>query len=394
MPFYPSQINVFYTKQPLVDLQTKIQTYFQQVYPRASIQIAPLKNIFDELFGGNEPLLITHLQSATSQQVPSLVDAQPIFQYLDQQQIFYSMPAEEVVYTVQILKEQALLLQVSYEVIYNQLKTLFNQNQTNTLRTSEAFIPINIGNDAGTLYELLQSATVSNEVGNLLPLAKFIQIQKQVGYKTIAAGKTGEALPIALDTFSSNLMKDLKNQVRQNSHLMSSFSGQIFEQQQNIRELGIILGIVVVLLYLILAAQFESLILPFIVMLTVPIGISGAISLLWLMQESINLIAIIGMIVMSGIVVNDAILKIDRMEKERLHHSLVVAIHLAGERRLKPIIMTSLTTILALSPILFASGLGAELQQPLAYAVIGGLIVGTIASLYFIPVLYFLFKNV
>ena len=123
-------------------------------------------------------------------------------------------------------------------------------------------------------------------------------------------------------------------------------------------------------------------------MLTVPVSISGALYLLWLNGQSINLVAIIGMIVMSGIVVNDAILKVDMMNRLRKTQDLRTAIHGAGHRRLMPILMTSITTILALLPILFANGLGAELQRPLAYAVIGGLVIGTLSSLYFIPLVY------
>jgi multidrug efflux pump subunit AcrB len=384
---------VLYTNQSIEKLQVEIQQYFLTYYPQASIQLAPLKNIFDELFNASEPNLIMLIQSASSQQVPALATAQPIFDYLDQNAFFYAIPPQEIVYNLQIRKEKALLFQVDYETIYHQLKTLFNQNQVSMLRTSEAFIPIIISQEEGNLYELMQSARVYNQQGDLLPLSNFIQIQQQTAYKTINAGKTGEALSIALDTVSQPLMEELKKHTAQNTNLALSFTGAFFEQQQYLRELSIILGIVLVLLYLILAAQFESLMLPFIVLLTVPIGISGAIGLLYFMNETINLIAIIGMIVLSGIVVNDAILKIDKMEKERRNHSLKEAIHIGGQRRLKPILMTTLTTILALIPILFSDGLGAELQGPLAFTLIGGLILGTIASLYFIPVLYFLLRK-
>jgi len=384
---------VIYTNESIGKITILIRDFFQQKYPTANLEIQPLKNLFDELFGNEEALLTLHIQAATSKEVPSLETAQPVFQFLEEAGIFYSLPSQEILYTVQILKEQALLFQVDYETIHQQLKTLFSQNKAGTLRSSEAFIPVNIGHDKGTLYQLIQNATVFNQKGNPLPLADFVRMEQVEGYKSIYAGKTGETLPIALDTFSVKLMEDLKTKVAKTNNLLLSFTGQIFEDEQNIKELTVILGIVLLLLYLILAAQFESLILPFIVMLTVPIGISGALLLLWLTNQSLNLIAIIGMIVMSGIVVNDAILKIDMMEKERSTHSLKSAIHIAGTRRLKPIIMTSLTTILALLPILFSVGLGAELQQPLAYAVIGGLIVGTIASLYFIPVLYAIFTK-
>jgi multidrug efflux pump subunit AcrB len=98
----------------------------------------------------------------------------------------------------------------------------------------------------------------------------------------------------------------------------------------------------------------------------------------------------IGIVVMSGIIVNDSILKIDTIN--RLYRSgipLEKAIKEGGRRRLKPIIMTSITTILALAPILWGTGMGNELQKPLALTVIGGMIIGTLVSLYFIPLCYY-----
>jgi multidrug efflux pump subunit AcrB len=93
---------------------------------------------------------------------------------------------------------------------------------------------------------------------------------------------------------------------------------------------------------------------------------------------------------MSGIIINDSILKIDTINKLRLNgYSLMDAIHTGGTRRVKPILMTSLTTILALMPFLFGRDMGSELQYPLALAIIGGLIIGTIVSLFFIPLIYY-----
>ncbi len=111
----------------------------------------------------------------------------------------------------------------------------------------------------------------------------------------------------------------------------------------------------------------------------------------------------IGLVVMLGIMVNDAILKIDtinRLRKEYVEspevsakEALEMAIHRAGQIRLKPILMTSITTILALIPIIFSSGLGADLQRPLVYSVIGGLTIGTLTALYFVPLAYWFFVS-
>ena len=110
---------------------------------------------------------------------------------------------------------------------------------------------------------------------------------------------------------------------------------------------------------------------------------------------SIDLMSMIGIVVMSGIVINDSILKIDTIiQLQRQGNSLIRSLLMAGKRRLKPILMTSLTTILALVPVLLTGGLGGELQAPLAVALIGGMLLGTLVSLYFIPLsYYYLAKN-
>ena len=100
--------------------------------------------------------------------------------------------------------------------------------------------------------------------------------------------------------------------------------------------------------------------------------------------------SLIGIIVMCGIVINDSIIKIDTINRLKMQMPLLKAILVAGEKRFNPIIMTSLTTILALLPFLFKGSIGAELQFPLSIALIGGMIFGTIVSLYFIPIIYYL----
>jgi multidrug efflux pump subunit AcrB len=110
--------------------------------------------------------------------------------------------------------------------------------------------------------------------------------------------------------------------------------------------------------------------------------------------EGINIMSAIGIIVMTGIIINDSILKIDTINKLMDDgFSLLRSIFEAGRRRLKPIIMTSLTTILAMVPFMFQHGMGAELEKPLALAIIGGMTLGTFVSLFVIPLLYYRFKK-
>ena len=144
----------------------------------------------------------------------------------------------------------------------------------------------------------------------------------------------------------------------------------------------------IVLMYFILTAEFESLKQPLLVLSSFPIGLAGSLLLLWLCGETINVMSGIGLVVVLGILDNDAILKIDRINALRKTMSLEKAIEQAGLDRLKPIVMNTLTNVLAIAPIIFSSGLGADLQRPVALATIGGLVVATFAALYFIPLMY------
>ena len=158
--------------------------------------------------------------------------------------------------------------------------------------------------------------------------------------------------------------------------------------------MAVVITVSLLLLYLIMAAQFESFWQPLIIILEVPIDIGGALLLLWLFGGTINLMSMIGIVVMSGIIINDSILKIHTINLLRKEGKpLEEAVKEGSKLRLKPIVMTSLTTILALVPFLFIDGLGSLLQRPLALTVIGGMLIGTFISLYLIPLLYMQFAK-
>jgi multidrug efflux pump subunit AcrB len=142
-------------------------------------------------------------------------------------------------------------------------------------------------------------------------------------------------------------------------------------------------------MYFILTAQFESFVQPLIVLLEIPIDIAAALGLLIVLGHSLNLMSAIGIVVTCGIIINDSILKVDimnRLRKEGL--PLMEAIHEAGRRRLNAILMTSLTSIVCMAPLLFSSDMGSELEKPLAIATIGGMLIGTPVSLFVVPLAY------
>jgi HAE1 family hydrophobic/amphiphilic exporter-1 len=145
---------------------------------------------------------------------------------------------------------------------------------------------------------------------------------------------------------------------------------------------------------MVLASQYESLRDPLVVMLSVPVAAVGVLLTLFLTETTLNLQSAIGCIMLGGIVVNNAILLVD--QTRRLRHegmSIPDALSEAGRRRLRPILMTTLTTILALLPLAFGIGEGADAQAPLARAVLGGLAASTLITLLLIPAVYSLFHR-
>lgn len=168
-----------------------------------------------------------------------------------------------------------------------------------------------------------------------------------------------------------------------------SMGGENKEMMEAFSQLALALVLAVILIYMVMAAQFESLIHPFVIMFTIPLAFSGGALALFLTGRAFGVTAFIGVIMLAGIVVNNGIVLIDYINilrnegKERTE-----AITIAGPVRLRPILMTTLTTVLGLIPLALGIGEGAELQAPMATVVIGGLVLSTVLTLVFVPVLY------
>ena len=226
-----------------------------------------------------------------------------------------------------------------------------------------------------------------------MPLEILLKETRNRDLKQIASGVDGEFYPLVLDVRgreARRVMDVVKKVVRDDDRFEVSFSGTYFSNREMIKELCAVLAISILLLFFILAAQFESMVQPFIILSELIIDIFAVLGTLWLFGESINLMSMIGMVVMCGIVINDSILKVDTINRLReqgmgLKHAILEA----GGRRLKAIIMTSLTTILAIAPFLVRGDMGSDLQYPLSLALISGMIAGTFVSVFFVPLAYY-----
>jgi len=166
-------------------------------------------------------------------------------------------------------------------------------------------------------------------------------------------------------------------------------SGQSEEMQASFQSMQFALALAIFLVYLVMASQFESLVHPFVILFTIPLALVGAVLALFLTGTTINIVALIGVIMLAGIVVNNAIVLVDLINQLRSQGvDRVEAIMEAGKARLRPILMTSLTTALGLLPMAIGFGEGAEVRAPMAITVIGGLLVSTFLTLLVIPVVY------
>ncbi|MFY9217269.1 MAG: efflux RND transporter permease subunit, partial [Tepidanaerobacteraceae bacterium] len=170
--------------------------------------------------------------------------------------------------------------------------------------------------------------------------------------------------------------------------------GEQEQMMESFRELILVFLLAVVLVYMVMAAQFESLKHPFVIMFTVPLALIGVVFALLLSGHNISLISLIGVVMLAGIVVNNAIVLIDYVNQLRQRGmSRYEAIITAGPARLRPILMTTLTTVLGLVPLSLGIGEGGELGAPMGVTVIGGLTFSTLLTLIVIPVVYTIFED-
>ncbi|HEX2253931.1 MAG TPA: efflux RND transporter permease subunit [Thermoanaerobaculia bacterium] len=169
-----------------------------------------------------------------------------------------------------------------------------------------------------------------------------------------------------------------------------TLGGDVEEQEKAQRQLGIAMLLALVLVYMVMAAQFENLFDPFVVMFSIPMALVGVLVVLWATGTTFNIQSYIGMIMLAGIVVNNAIVLVDYVNLLRRRDGLplVDAVIEGARRRLRPILMTTLTTVLGLLPLAIGLGEGSELQAPMARAVIGGLTTSTFITLYLVPAVY------
>jgi multidrug efflux pump subunit AcrB len=394
----PSSESELYLKaenaRKAMQAEKEIAAWLKNNYPLAVTSFAPPETIFEKIFVTGEHALVSELYPGNREQTPDATEIREMEQRLDQ---LTGERSEGVTFdkeiSIHIDREKLLLYNVDYNEVYRLLKTAFRDNQVATLRSYQQYLPITIADKEQTINDVIRKTLIRINTGTQqqVPLSTFVSVSSAEGLKTIVAGRNGEYIPISYQTVRDPeaLMRKTKTEISNLKAWEIDFSGAYFSNKKMIGELIVILIISLLLMYFILAAQFESFLQPLIVLIEIPIDVCAALLCLWLFGHTLNLMSAIGIVVTCGIIINDSILKIDMINELRKQGvPLMEAIHTGGHRRLRPIIMTSLTTIVAMVPMLYSGDLGSEIQKPLAIAMISSMIIGTIVSLCIIPLVY------
>ncbi len=263
-------------------------------------------------------------------------------------------------------------------------------------------IDVVIKADEGLIDDIykIKNLLIPSASGALITLGDVAEVSKGIGPVTIARENQTREVTITGDVLgrdTGTVNREIRQKLNE-LHLPEGYSTEMGGEQQQMAEsfsdLALVFLLAVVLVYMVMASQFESLKQPFIVMFTVPLAIIGVIFALLLTRRTINMTSLMGVIILAGIVVNNAIVLIDFINQFRERGiPRNEAIIKAGPSRLRPILMTTLTTILGLVPLALGLGEGAELAAPMATSVIGGLTISTILTLVVIPVVYTIFED-
>ena len=390
----------------LDQIKQQCTAYLQQHYPQASAEYGEPGNLYNLIFSTDEADLEIHLQNREGRR--PTIDATRAFRdtllrHFPNLEIPPVMTETNIRYVADM--EQMAIYKVSYDALYRRLRELVSRGIVFSINEGAQSVPVKLVSGEMTFTGVerhILAECVKNSDGTDIPISYLVREAKGEDYKRLQAGNGGEFYTLSLnakDREVEEVMAFVNEYIhRPQSQYSASFAGGYFSSRMLISELSVVLAVALALLYFILAAQFESLVQPLIILLEMVVDVFFVLVGLWLLGESLNLMSMTGLVVMSGIIINDSILKIDTINhsphlKSGTRRGLIRAIMESGRRRLRPIVMTSLTTILALLPFLSHGSMGAAIQYPLSLTLIIGMTIGTAISLFFIPMLYYLIER-
>ena len=248
----------------------------------------------------------------------------------------------------------------------------------------------------------LEEIFVNNTSGQKIPLSNFssweestspVAINRENQTRTVHI--TANGVPgLSVTEVQSQVEKIIQENIPYNDALQISYGGSATEFMETIEIFAVIVLMAAILVFAVMASQFESFLDPFIVIFTIPLSVIGIVSMYLMTGAMLNTITAVGLLILVGIIVNNGIVLVDYTNLLRKRgFSIEEACVQAGKSRLRPILMTTLTTVLALVPMAFFPGEGSEMVQPIGQTVLGGLSFGTLMTLFLMPVLYYIFNT-
>lgn len=387
------------TEEGRLQAQRSIENYLQQHYPRATVTFTPVGSLLDMVFGDENSRLSIHLQNANGDR-PTVAQARAFTDSLRAAfpDVTIQPVASDLTIEYRALMERMAVHGVTYDNLLSALREQTGRRQVFSINDGAEIVPVIIGDRAKDKDQVMASSLTSPD-GVRIPLHLLVATAEGEDFKRLYAASDGDYYPVDVDcddatvrhimTWAKGFAEHSVDGKNGTDGVSVTFFGDYFSSRKLVQELFIVLTVALALLYFILAAQFESLVQPLIILSEMVVDVAVVLVVLWLAGESLNIMSMIGLVVMSGIIINDSILKVDTINRLRRSGTpTLAAIVRAGHRRLRPIIMTSLTTILAILPLLSRADMGSALQYPLSLTLIVGMTVGTLVSLFFVPLVY------
>lgn len=241
----------------------------------------------------------------------------------------------------------------------------------------------------------IENLTIPTQTGKLIKLSELATVEEYLAPPEIERKTRQRMLTIKVTPHDISLgelataIQAVVEPMERPAGVTVRYGGDYEEQQESFADIGLLFALIIILVYVVMASQFESLSKPFIIMMSVPFAISGVIIALWVTGTSLDMIGALGIVMLVGIVVKNGIVLVDYINLMRDRgYELNEAIQLSGQSRLRPVLMTAFTTLLGMVPMAVSSGEGSEMWQPLGIVVIGGLLVSTLVTLIVVPVMY------
>lgn len=304
--------------------------------------------------------------------------------------------------SITIDKDKASLLGLNTAIIATTLRNYVFGNVPTQFRGTKTTYDIRLRLDENfrMRVEDIENLEINNIMGKPIPLKNFATIKtefspveidrkNQERIVKVEAGLSGISLGQAVVEIK-NILKDIP--LPPNTRI--EFGGSYEQQQEAFSDLFLLLLLSIVLVYIVMSAQFESLLDPFVIMFSIPFAFAGVLIGLFVFRQTLSVISFLGLIMLVGIVVNNAIVLVDFINILRARgQSLITAILNGGRSRLRPVLMTSLTTIFGLLPLALSSGSGSETWKPLGASMVGGMFFSTFITLIIVPVIYSIFER-